>query len=173
MFRVLSGISAFVVFGFIVVLAVGYLAPVEYEGQISEFFIDRRAIIWQALVNVENIPKVKNDVERIEIISNDRGLIAWKEVLPMGKYRSYRTVEKKEPYKYTINMFESTSGLTGEWTFFISNSNNGTIVKVMEKSKNESVWLRGWQTILGRDTNLKNEMKILRVSLFRRLIDTP
>lgn len=173
MFRVISGILAFVSFVLIVLLLVGYFSPEEYEGELSEFFTDRRAIVWQSLVNVENMPNVKTDIELLEILENNRGLLTWRENLLRGGFRTYRIVEKKEPFKYEINLFDSTEGVTGSWIFFLTQSSNGTTVKIIEDSKTTNVLLRGWHAILGRDVNLKYYMKVLRASLFRRLIDTP
>ena len=173
MLRVFTGIGSIVVFFILTILTLGYLAPVEYEGGISEFFIDRRPIIWQALTHIESIPKVKPDVDSIEITENNRGLITWTEYLGGDKFRTYRIVEKREPYKYVVNLFDSSNKITGTWTFILTQTQNGTVVKVEEVSKNENVWLRGWHTILGGDVRLKREMKVLRVALFRRLIDTP
>lgn len=173
MFRIISGISSLVVLAILVVMLVGYFTPIEYKGEMSEFFIDRRSVVWQALTNVQNIPNTKPDVKSVEILSNDRGLLTWKEQLDRGGFRNYRIVEKREPYKYVINLFENSRKIKGTWTFTISQTNSGSIVKIEEVSENNNVWLRGCYTILGGDVLLQREMKILRVALFRRLIDTP
>lgn len=156
-----------------IVLILGYISPVEYEGEIREFFPERRHIIWEGLADVNRIPKVKRDVKSVFITSNDRGLVVWTENLKKGGSRSYRTVEKRDPYRYTINLFSSSFGVTGTWTHVLQSTEKGTVVQVLEKSETKNIWMRGINKIRGRDIYLKNVVKEIRVLLFRNLIDTP
>lgn len=171
--RFFSTIVALFIISVGFVFLLGYLEPEEYSGEVKEFFPERRHIIWEGLVDVSRIPRVKNDVESVIILSNNRGLVTWKENLRRGGYRSYKTVEKREPYRYTVQLFESSSGLKGTWTYALKSSDNGTIVQIIEESTLQNTWLRGIGRIRGRDTHLLQSLKEIRVLLFRNLLDTP
>lgn len=173
MLRVFSGIIFFVASVGIVIWLLGFFQPREYSGDLKEFFVDRRQIVWQSLTNINLIPKTKRDIQSVEILEENFGLFTWRENTKKGGYRIYKIIEKKEPFKYTVELLESSVGLTGTWTYFLENSSGGSIVTIQEESKNNNIWIRGIDVIRGRDVNLKYYMKVLRVALFRRLIDLP
>ena len=173
MIRVLSATIAVVLFSSIVILIAGYFQPVSYTGELKEFFAERRPILWQSLTNLDLIEHTKPEVVSVEILSNNRGLITWRENLKRGHYRVFEIIEKKEPFKYVVELKENSKGLTGTWVYFLEQSSESSIVTIQEESENTSIWMRGIDFIRGRDVYLKKHMKTLRVALFRRLIDSP
>lgn len=173
MFRVLSGVILFVAVLSALVWVFGYFSDPYYEGELKEYFVERRPIVWQSLTNAESFAELKRDVKDVTVLESDNGLIKWKEDLKGGGYRIYQILERKNPYRYIVELEESSYGLVGKWEFFLSQSSDGTLVEIKEESTTDNIWIRGINTIRGKDVNLKNQLKVLRVALFRRLIDSP
>jgi len=173
MIKALTPLLIFLAIIVSIILIVGKIQSPEFEGQLEVEVPDRRNVVWGAVTDVTRIPYIKRDVEQVEILSNNRGLITWRENLKRGGTRTYVTLEKKEPFLYTIELINSTSGITGTWTYVMKTTENGTLITLHERSITKNVWIRGINKFRGRDNNLIVLIKSLRVALFRNLIDTP
>lgn len=157
------------------VFVLGQNEPIEYEGYATQFFPERRNILWDGITDINRVPYIKKDVKTVTILQNDRGLITWKEDLKMRKgTRTWKIIEKREPSKYVVELLDSSWGVTGTWTYILKEGEDGgTNIQVVENSKTENVWLRGLNKIRGRDIYIIRAFKEMRVLLFRNLIDTP
>jgi hypothetical protein len=155
--------------GFLVVAA---LAPESYSSTREELFIDRPEEVWENLTSVDVIPRRKREVQRVEIVYQDRGKISWREFLKNGEMRMLSIINRDHLRYVEIQQFQSSYGVTGTWTYTLEKIDDKTLLTVTEDSLNTNMWLRGWYTIRGRDVLLKREIKSLRVSLFQRLLTT-
>mgnify|MGYP000294462118 CR=1 FL=1 len=155
--------------------ATGYLAPENYEGERKDSFIDTQIDVWRNLTSLETITTRKPDVERVTVIEENRDGIVWIEHLENGTQRTLRVAEREIPAYFVVEIIQSDNGLTGRWEFHLSENKDTkmTDVLIKEKSTNTNLVLRAWHTIIGRNINLRKEIKSLRVSLFQRLLNTP
>jgi len=151
----------------------GFLASDLHEGEVKDYFLDRRVDVWHNIVSVENIPLRRRDIEHIDILSDDIDGIVWREHLKNGDTRVLRVIERHIPERFVIERFKSSDGVTGTWEFTLKTVGNKTEVTIKENSINRNLWLRAYYTIRGRNILLRRELKSLRVSLFQRLITTP
>lgn len=158
---------------FFAYVMVGYMAPDFYEGEVTEYFLDRRVDIWKNLVSVEVIPLRRKDVESIVVFGDDIEGIVWRENLKNGNTRFLRVIERHTPERFVIERFKSDNGVTGVWEFNLREVGDKTEITIHEKSLNKNLWLRAYYTVMGRNILLRREVKSLRVSLFQRLITTP
>lgn len=170
-------IYTLLVISFLVIafFATGYLAPEQYEGERRDSFIDTQIDVWRNLTSLETITGRKPDVERVTVIEENRDGIIWIEHLRNGTQRTLRVAEREVPTYFVVERIQSDDGLTGRWEFYLSENKDTKMTEVLikEKSTNTNLVLRSWHTIIGRNVNLKKEMKSLRVSLFQRLLNTP
>lgn len=164
-----------VVVGFLIalVMVLGYSEPLSYEGTLTENFDDNRDIVWNTLNNIESVPDKKPDVVSVEFLSNERGVVSWREELERGGFRVYKTLEKITPSRLVIELIESSNGVTGIWTYELKKNGTSTEVKISETSKTDNVWIRGINKIRGKDVYLLKEMKYIRVGLFQNLLTKP
>lgn len=170
MLRVLSLALTVAAFLATVIWLVGYGAQEHYEGNLKTILEDNKGRIWEELTTVNQYALRKKDVERVEILENDRGLLTWKEYTKYGGYRTFKTLEQRKPDYWVIEMYESSNGFTGAWKYTLDQQETKTIVTSYEISDNENVWLRGLWTFAGRDIYMTRTYKWLRVALFDRLI---
>lgn len=163
------------IFLFFAFLITGILAPAEYRGSITEEFPDQQRDVWKNLTSIDAIPGRKPDVERIEVIEEGRENIVWIEYLKNGDKRTLRVVERNIPSYFVIERIQSDDNFVGRWTYTLipDSEDKKTQVTIEEYSYNSNIWLRAWHTVLGRNVNLRREIKSLRVSLFQRLLTTP
>ncbi len=160
---------------FFAFLITATLAPAEYKGSITEEFPDQQIDIWKNLISLDAILLRKPDVERIEVVEEDRDGIVWIEYLKNGQKRTLRVVERNAPNYIVIDTIQADNNFVGRWSYSLNQESDKkkTQVTIEEESYNANFWLRGWHTMLGRSVNLRREIKSLRVSLFQRLLTTP
>lgn len=171
MFKFLFMVAGIVGFFAGLVFLLGYSEQEVFQGSITEVFDDDRETIWNLLITPTTIADRKNDVISIEILSNNRGLISWKEVLDNGGTRIYQMVERKSPNKLVVELSANSDPYIGRWTYLLTESSSkATQVTITEESITTSPWLRGLNSIRGRDVYLLAEMKSIRVGLFQNLL---
>ncbi len=155
--------------------AIGYLASEDYEGEKKNSFSDTQIDVWRNLTSLETITARKPDVKKIIVLEETRDGAVWIEELKNGTQRTLRVAEREIPNYFVIEIIQSDNGLTGRWEYYLykNSQTNMTDIVIKEKSKNTSLVLRSWHTIIGRGVNLRREMKSLRVSFFQRLLSTP
>lgn len=175
MLRIFSGVIIFIVVVTSFIFILGKTEPISFKGELAENFEERREVIWDTLVDQNRIPQVKKDVKKISILEDNRGLITWNEEIDGGGIRRYRTIEKRAPSKYVVELYDSSFGLTGTWTYFLQSNNEGrgTTVLIQEDSETTNTFLRGINKLRGRDVYIKKALKSIRVGLFRNLLNTP
>jgi hypothetical protein len=151
----------------------GFTTQEEFQDNLIEKFEYQRIVVWDVLNNVQNFEINKKDVERVEIASNDRGYVSWTEYLDNGGFRKYRMVERRVLRYLSIELYDSSNGVTGTWVYELRDIESGTEIRITEDSVTDNTWTRGLQVISGRDVNLINAMKTIRVGLFQTLLTTP
>ena len=156
-----------------IVYLVGYTAEPYYEGQVSELLRDSDVTIWEILQDVESYSFRKTDVKEVNFVKNNLGHTAWYESLKGGGLRQFTITKSKYPSLIVTEFFNSRIEKSGQLTFMLTQTNRGTVLTISEKSRIESVWYRGIESIAGRDNTLRQEMKWIRVALFGRLLTAP
>jgi hypothetical protein len=160
MFRIFSLVITVASICLMLILILGYREPISYEGSISFETQYRLNLVWQQLLNLEEIPNRKSDVKSVDVLEEYGKLVAWKENLQGGGYRIYRITE-------------SSYGLTGIWSFDLKPEGDLTWVTISEKSTLTDIRRRGYRAIIGRDIDLSIWQKYLRVGLLDALLITP
>lgn len=175
MIRIFSAVIIFLIASVGITYILGRMEPVAYKGELSEHFNERPLVIWNTLVDPKRIPQIKSDVEKVILKEDNRGLITWDEELSRGRIRKWRTISKTIPYKYVVELYESTDGLTGTWTYFLQTGKDeeGTTILVQEESETKNIFLRGINKLRGRDVYLRKSLKSIRVGLLKNLLNTP
>lgn len=164
--------AVIVILLFIIFLLISVFSPVNFKGEKVELMLDRPEVIWKSLTDVEKIPKRKQDVASIDIISYDRQIEGWRENLRDGGFRMYRVVERFPHSNLKLELISSSNGVSGTWEYELEKRGSRTKLKIKEESMTPDLWLRGWYTILGRNILIRRELKSLRVSLFQKLLTT-
>lgn len=152
-------------------LFVGQTASVTYTKTVSEVFDARPQAVWEEMLDVKNMPQKKIDVLSVDILSQSKGLLVWRENLRRGE-RVYEVIEKRAPRKLVVELTESNNSLRGTWTYTLRQKGSGTLVTITEDSSVTNFFFRALHTLQGRDLHLIKELKAIRVGLFKELLDT-
>lgn len=174
MVKILYILVSILAFTSAIFIVAGYTSKEEYTGSI-EFSLDSNIeFVWQELIDVTNAAKRKKDVESVEVIEQYGKLSAWQENLKNGGYRIYRMNEFIPNQKLSIELTESSYGLTGYWSFELYDQNrSSTRILISERSALTNLPLRGIRTIFGRDYDLLVWLKYIRVGVIQTLLITP
>ncbi len=173
MTRILSLVLTVALLCIGILYVVGYMNPAEYQGEIK-FTVDYSPeLTWRELINIKEISNRKQDVESAEVLEEFGRLVAWKENLKNGGYRIYRMNNYSEPRTLTIELTESSYGLTGYWNFLLEPQDKNTQVTIVENSTNTNILLRGYRVIFNRNHDLFVWQKYIRVGLVQTLLLTP
>lgn len=162
-----------VVFGFMLALVylLGYTTNERHQGSMTSIFDDNQTVLWDVLISTDNIQKKRPKVVDVEILSNNRGLISWKETDKNGSFRMYSMLERTTPKKLVLEVNASNGGPSGKLTYELFTAQTGTRIVLTEDVKTKSLFIRGLNRIQGDDINLIREMKSIRVALFQRLLN--
>jgi hypothetical protein len=173
MLRILSLIIVIVLVIWGAIFFTGYNAPVEYEKSITFTVANSVTLTWQQMLDIKDTPNRKKDVKSIEVLEEYGKLLAWRENLKNGGYRTYRMNKRIENQELVLELTESTESLTGVWTFILKQDGPDTSILISEKSKLTNTLNRGYHTILGREYNLLVWQKYIKVGLVQALLNTP
>lgn len=151
----------------------GYLVSGYYYGE-NEFIVEyRKNEVWEILTDIEKLNRGRSRVTNIKDIVTYKNLYAWTEELKYNGFRRYRQIERVEGEKLTIEMTESSTKMTGTWTFDIYESDQQTYVKITEKSHIDNNLLSGYLYYFGRDRETKEWEKFIKTRLFGLLLVKP
>lgn len=173
MSRTLSILFIVIALTFLFVVGAGYSSSPKYA---NSTFVDTGyspLLVWGVLTNLSDVGDKKSDVASVDILDEYGKLIAWKENLKNGGYRSYRMLERMEGKRLVIELTDSSYGLTGVWTFDITNTVTGSQVVITEDSELKNIWIRGVRYVFGRDHDLLVWTKYIKVGLTDKLLTTP
>jgi hypothetical protein len=169
--KILSGTIIILVLLILIVISMGYSAPLEYSDAEVRVFDDSAQKIWEALTDIALYPEHKRDVVNIEILEKTgKTITKWRENTKFGGYRVYEVLEKKDRNILALEMSDSRDTLKGVWTYALRQEEIGTRVTISEESTQSHVFWRGLRVLSGRDSFIDHEFKWLQVSMFRRIL---
>jgi hypothetical protein len=158
---------------FLAVYIIGYMAQPNYASSIEFSLESTPAFIWQQVLAISTIPKLKTDVESVDIVARSGERVAWRENLSNGGYRLYRITDFVQEKRLGIELLESSYGLTGVWIIELEPQQTKTNIILSEKSTLTNIFIRGMRTILGRNHDLFVWSKYIRVGAIQKLLITP
>ncbi len=158
----------FVVVALVVLIsAIGILSAPEYEGVISKTFNADSKTIWNILSDTEAYSLSRHEVKSVKILPTDEtGRKKWIENTGYTG-NIYLEIAGEEHEQYMeVNMIKSDFGMRGTWKFIFQQiDDNITKVVITEKSVTEGFLMRTILSIVGRDGNLKLQMKAIEKNI--------
>ncbi len=160
----LFGVFGIVIIGIMGYLAIGLIAPKDYSGAVSEKVQIPERFIWTYLTEIDSLPARRKDIEKIEILGvNELSLEKWREYTDNKGFVEMEFLEKVPDRRVKIRMTRSSFGMTGEWIYEFGPSDNGaTYITVKETSSAERFIPRAMLTLGGRDSYLRNQIRIIK-----------
>lgn len=155
-------IIALVLLAVVVFVVAGLIGKKFFAGSRSKVFPNLSAEnVWNYLMDVEALPSRRKEIKSVEILEDDK----WKEYTDMGGWILFERTEKVKNKKLTLNMIESTFGMSGTWTYELNDTEKGLKVTIYEESNIDSFFAKAMMTLVGRDANLKQELRYIENSL--------
>lgn len=173
MLRIISLTLTVAVLAGVLIILMGYRANPSYQQSITFIVSYSTQDVWRELLNIEEVPKRKKDVESVDILEELGTLVAWRENLKDGGYRIYRMNGRDEEKTLILELTDSSYELKGVWVFYLKPHGNETEVTISEDSTLTDIKRRGYRVIFGREVDLLIWQKYLKVGLFQSLLDRP
>lgn len=146
-------------------LAVGIISSSTYENEITEELAIPKRYVWKYLTELDSLTQNRPDVEESEVLGlNEINLEKWREITDSKGFVEMEFLEKVPDSKVTIKMSRSSFGMTGEWTYTIKGNEETCTLTISEKSETPNIVPRAMMTLGGRDSYLKNQFSILKLS---------
>lgn len=147
---------------FMLFLFIGWVAPHDHEGQLTQSLDIPKEKVWHTLTNLQQLPQRRPEITRVELLGvNDLGHKLWKEHTDMGGYILFEQVEEIPYQKLVVRMVKSTFKMKGTWEYRLSGEGNGCTLTVKEVSEIDNLFLRSLMTLMGRDSNIREEIQSL------------
>jgi hypothetical protein len=158
------GLSLVLLFLVGLFLGIGLVQDAKYSGNVSETINVKSEVIWNYLIDVQDMPNRRKEVTSVEILreSESKMPLEWKENTDMGGYMTFRLGERTPHEKLEVLLVESSYKMLGKWTYQLNEKNGLTTVTITEESEISSPLIRGAYFLAGRDSTLKQEMSMIR-----------
>ena len=150
----------------ILFFAVGLFSKAEFSCTETRVINAPAEKIWILLNDLKGLPERRHEVIKIEILNNNNlGFKTWKEYTDMQGYILFEITEQIPEQLLTINMKESSFGMTGTWKYELVQEGQKTKVTISENSRIDEIKLRSLMTFIGRNSNIRNEFKLIEEGL--------
>lgn len=156
-----------VVTGFILLsIGIGLTTPSIFRGTIHGTITASRADVWAELINLDHIPARHKEITSVELVNTtDQGYRQWKENTDLGGYIIFETIDEISQEKLVNKMDASSFGMTGTWTYVLEDlTPSSTELTIQEESVINNIFLRALFTIVGRDKNLRQELRSFQIN---------
>lgn len=171
MFRVFSVIIIILILAVSAIFVTGIITDPYYENVSSSLFIDKVAVIWEVLTDIEKYPQYKKDVEKVEILEKKiNSITKWREIVSDMEVREYEVLERERPSLFVVEMKNTKTGKEGVWTYSLHEESDKTRLDIKEESTTNNIFWRGLDVIWGRSRDISRQFKWLRVKLFDDLL---
>lgn len=155
--------------GFIIVsvfASISLGADPHYEGSITQEFNATQSQIWDILNDTKRHSLRRHEVKKVDILGvNAAGYPMWREHTGLAGTITLQVTELEPKKSMTVEMTESGFGMTGLWKFNLETTETGTAVTIHENSDTKGFIMRGILSIVGRDGNLKLQLKAIEKAL--------
>lgn len=148
----LFGLMVLAVFGF------GYFYHDNYSGKI-EFDIEVPTVkVYQYITSVEDFPRTHKEVNAIDVLRFKEGKPAtWKAIRNDGSVAVFALIEDMEQKQWTVQMLNSTMGMSGTWNYYFSGNERYCHLVIIENSSIEEYFYKAWYHVRGRDYFLQHQ----------------
>ncbi len=143
-------------------LSLGFFADTNYKG--NEFVVLPYSAdqVWTVLDDTERYSSSCHEVKSMRMLpSDENGLKSWEENTGLWGTMTYQIRESIPAQKMVIEMTRSDFGLSGFWTFLLTEENNTTKIELQEESEARELPMRSILSILGRKGNMKLLLRAL------------
>lgn len=147
-----------------VVYIIGYFSPRNYRNKITEDLDAGVKKIWDYLTDFENKNSKRRGIKKVEILEyDDNGFpLKFKEITDAGGYISFKVIEKADFKKLHIRIIKSSFDMTGDWIYTLESNGSQTKLNIDETTQIDKLPIRAIMTIVGRNKNIKNELKNIK-----------
>lgn len=118
---VLLAIASFVA----LVVVIGLLMPVRYEGRTTASFPHGAQVVWDALQDVEAHPMTGRMMKSVERLPDVDGRPAWNEDMGRGEIISVTTPVCEPPRRLVRAMASACVNMTSRWEYALDDAGDG------------------------------------------------
>ncbi len=111
-------------------VVIGFLMPVRYEGTTTVEYDRSVQQVWDALQNVETHPMTGRMMKSVETLPSDEGRPAWKEDMGHGEIMTVKTTTFEPPHHMTREMTAAAVNMTSEWEYALEPAGQGCRVSL-------------------------------------------
>jgi uncharacterized protein YndB with AHSA1/START domain len=157
---------------FLIFICIGLIAPATHHGSETIRLSVPPERVWELLTDIEGIPQRRPEITTIEIIGiNDQGYKMWRENTDRSGFINFEITEEVSQEKVVMHMNNASFGMTGQWVYELKPSvvpaavlgeEIGTDLTITEDSTTNNLFVRALMTIVGRNSNIKEEFKSLK-----------
>jgi uncharacterized protein YndB with AHSA1/START domain len=129
-----------VVLGVIVVLIgtvamIGMTLPEEHSASRAAIYDKPPDEVWRAITDFDSYPAWRPEVKKVDLLSGENGLPAWRETDSHGNSVPYQVTELNAPANLTAVISDPKLPFSGTWMWEIQPVSGGSNVRIHETGK--------------------------------------
>lgn len=161
-------LALIILFCFVVaaVLVAGLFSEKSYSGSQSAVIHAPPDSVWNFVNDTRRYCSFRHEVSEVTFNTTAPvGYPRWTEHTNLSGTMSMEVV-MQVPKKYLeVNMTRSSFGMSGTWRFYFIPASAGTHVLIAESSVAGGIIMRGILSFLGRSSNMKLQLKVIKAGL--------
>jgi len=118
----------------LIVVATGYLLPVQHVVTVAAHVPATPEQVWDAVTDVAAYPKWRGDVTSVAMMPSDSGHVAWRE---HGKNDaiSFAIEQAERPRRLVTRITDTSLPFGGTWEYIITPDGTGSRVQITEQGE--------------------------------------
>ncbi len=145
----------------VVVVVVGTMLPQKHVAFRSAEFKQSPSAIWEAITKVGAFPSWRNGVKSVEELSSQDGHRSWRETSSDGAI-TFEVLQAEPQQLLVTKIVDRSLPFGGSWTYEISPSGTGSILKITENGEVYNVVFRFMSRfVFGHTATIETYLKAL------------
>tara|TARA_R110000868_G_scaffold259361_2_gene517142 strand:+ start:604 stop:1101 length:498 start_codon:yes stop_codon:yes gene_type:complete len=144
------------------ILTIGFFLPEEHTASVSIQINAPQKEIWNKISTPTNFPNWRDNVTKVEILSDSSESLVWKEIYSNGESLSFKELSTQGSSLFVSEIIDDGLPFGGKWTITLKGNEDSTNITIVEKGKvYSSVYRFFSKFIFGHERTIKEYLGYL------------
>lgn len=149
----------------VMIYVTGLMLPVSHTATISKQIKAPQEIIWEHVTSPQNFPQWREEVNRVEILSDSTETLRWTEFYEGQDALTFQEYSRSDSSLFVTDIISKDLPFSGRWTISLQKNGNTTIVTITEDGEIYSPIFRFFSRfVFGYESTMKQYLDDLKLA---------